>query len=464
MPAAALRVALVDDDPDVSRLLALRLKRAGVPCETAPFASGDGFVEALEGGARFDLAFVDVMMPGMTGLDVLRHAAARAPDLPIVMVSAQGSVPVALEALEAGAEDYLVKGEDALDRAPAVARRAAERKALVGEIAALRQRLGGPAAGPEITGESPAMVRVLRLVGQAVRGDLAVAVVGESGTGKELVARALHAASARRGEAFVVLNCGAIPAELMESELFGHERGAFTGAHARRAGVFEQASGGTLFLDEIGELDPRLQAKLLRVLQDGVVRRVGGGDPFTVDVRVVSATHRDLEAMVKAGTFREDLFYRLVQFAIPVPPLRERGADVVLLADRFLADAARRHGLGAKALSAGARRALLRYGWPGNVRELKSAVERAALVADGEVIRAGDLALGRSLLGPPRTPAERAASGTVPDEIVTLDELKRVAVEHALAVCDGHVASAARALGVTRSTVYRLMHAYGTGA
>ncbi len=463
MDTPPLCVALVDDDPDFSRLVALRLKRgAGIPCEAVPFEGGAAFLVALESGAHFDLLFLDVVMPGMGGLEVLGRVRESHPALPVVMVSAQSSIPVALEAIESGAQDYLVKGDDALARVPVLARGVADRLALVGQIDALRQRLGDRGAAPEIVGESPALTKVLRLVSQAVRGDLAIAVLGESGSGKELVARAVHSGSARARGPFVVLNCGAIPAELMESELFGHEKGAFTGAIARHAGVFEQASGGTLFLDEIGELDGRLQAKLLRVLQDQTVRRVGGREAFQVDVRIVSATHRDLEAMVASGEFREDLFYRLVQFAIPVPPLRERGADILLLAERFLSAVVARHpDLEARRFTASARKALVRHAWPGNVRELKSAVERAALVASGVSIGASDLRLGRSLLGGARTPADHAVAATASSEIVSIDDLKRLALEHALEVCDGQIDQTAQALGITRSTVYRLLKKYG---
>ncbi|HIG75929.1 MAG TPA: sigma-54-dependent Fis family transcriptional regulator [Bacteroidetes bacterium] len=462
MTALALRVALVDDDPDFSRLLARQLAAgAGVDVETEAFASGPAFIEALDGGAAFDLALLDVVMPEMGGLDVLRHVQLREPEMPVVMVSAQSAVRVALDALDGGAHDYLVKGEDALDRVPVLARQIAERKALLTEVQSLRQRLGARAEAPGIVGQSPPIARMLTLMNQALRADLPVAILGESGSGKELVARAIHAGSPRADRPFVVLNCGAIPAELMESELFGHEKGSFTGAHSRHAGVFEQADGGTLFLDEIGELAPPLQVKLLRVLQDQTVRRVGGRAPFQVDVRIISATHRDLRAMVDEGSFREDLFYRLVQFVIPVPPLRDRGMDVVLIAEHLLAALRERYpDLGRKRLTASARRALLRYEWPGNVRELKSAIERAALVTDAETIGAGDLLLGRALLGTARTPRERAMTGTSIEEIATFEELKAFALEHALDVCEGHVEKTADALGITRSTVYRLAKKY----
>ena len=460
--ARPLRIALVDDDADYARITALRLSRTGLPLTTEHHGSGQELLDALAGGAAPDLVLLDVQMPGLDGPGTLARLRETHPRLEVVMVSAQTSVRVALDALGAGASDYLVKGEDDGARLAAVVRRAAERAALIDRIDTLRERLG---TGPvEIVGESEGMARALRLVTQAVRGDLAVAVLGESGTGKELVARAVHSGSARADGPFVVLNCAAIPRELMESELFGHEKGSFTGAHARHAGVFEQADGGTLFLDEIGELAPELQAKLLRVLQEQTVRRVGGREAFAVDVRVVSATHRDLRAMVAEGTFREDLFYRLVQFPIALPPLRERGADVLLLAERFLAGAVARHPEhGPKRLSPAARRALAAYAWPGNVRELRTAVERAALVSETETVEAADLLLGDALTAPAAAAATGAPAAPrpdgaeTPDAIVPIDELKRRALDHALRVCGGDVSKAARALGITRSTVYRML-------
>lgn len=453
-----LSILLVDDDPDFARLMAMRLRRLGLELAIETAASGEALLARLDGGARPDLVVLDVVMPGMGGPAALREALTRVPELNVVMASAQSSVRVALDALSDGARDYLVKGDDALDRLAAVVRQAADRRALLDEIGALRARLGEPADGPAILGESDAMRDVLRLVAKAVRGDLPVAVTGESGSGKELVARAVHDGSARRDGPFVVLNCAAIPRELMESELFGHERGAFTGAVAQAAGVFEQADGGTLFLDEIGELAPDLQAKLLRVLQDGRVRRVGGSETFAVDVRVVSATHRDIGAMVAEGTFRQDLFYRLAGFPIAVPPLRDRGTDVLALAEHFLTATLARHpDLTPTRFSPAARRTLLGYPWPGNVRELKTAVERAALVAEDEAVGPADFLLPDES----RPASERAAAATSLGEVVPLEELKRAAVAQAWALSERNAERAAEALGITRSTVYRLVKQYG---
>ena len=456
--ARPLHITLVDDDPDHARLLSLRLKRMRVcPIETTHYGSAPAFLKALDDGAPADLVVLDLVMPDMDGLTALPEIRQRRPGVPVVMASAQSVVRTALEAIEKGADDYLVKGDDVAERLTAIVRRAADRLALVDEI----ERLQAQVPRGDILGESAGMARVHGLISKAVRGDLPVAVLGESGSGKELVAHAIHQRSPRARGPFVVVNCAAIPRELMESELFGHEKGSFTGAHARREGVFEQAHGGTLFLDEIGELDASLQATLLRVLQDGTVRRIGGKDAFEVDVRVISATHRDIPQMVKDGDFREDLYYRLVQFPISLPPLRERGSDVLLLADRFLTAYTARHpDLGDKRLSPAARRALLAYAWPGNVRELKSTIERAALLSDEDTLVPGDLGLGQGLDAPDLPPATLIDGASSPDEIVPIDDLKRRAVEHGLRVCSGNIEETARRLGITRSTVYRLMKRY----
>ena len=453
--ARSLHIALVDDDPDHAQLLSMRLKRMRIcSIQTTHYASASAFLKALDEGVSIGLVILDLVMPVMDGLTALPEIRERRPGVPVVMASSQSVVRTALEAIEKGADDYLVKGDDVAERLTAIVRRAANRLELVDEI----ERLQAQVPSGDILGESAGMARVHALISKAVRGDLPVAVLGESGSGKELIAQAIHQRSPRARGPFVVVNCAAIPSELMESELFGHEKGSFTGAHARREGVFEQADGGTLFLDEIGELDAGLQAKLLRVLQDSTVRRVGGKETFTVDVRVISATHRDIPQMVKDGDFREDLYYRLVQFPIPLPPLRERGSDVLLLADRFLAAYTMRHpNLGDKHLSPAARRALLAYAWPGNVRELKSTIERAALLSDEDTLAPSDLGLGQGLDTPDLPPAVLIDGASSRDEIVPIEDLKRRAVEHALRVCDGNIEETARRLGITRSTVYRLM-------
>ncbi|MEM6783113.1 MAG: sigma-54 dependent transcriptional regulator [Bacteroidota bacterium] len=462
-----LRIALVDDDADYARLLAHRLGSVG-GVQTHHYASGTAAVDALRdrGTAFADLVFLDLVMPGQDGLATLQKMNGLAPDLPVVMVSAKSEVRTAVEAVRLGAYDYLTKGQDDLVRITGIAERVAERVALHREVETLRQRVTTPAGFPELLGESGAMSHVYRMVKKATRGDINVAIQGESGTGKELVAEAIHHNSARADEPFVIVNCAAIPRELMESEFFGHEKGSFTGAFERKIGTFERADRGTLFLDEIGELDLDLQAKLLRVLQNGRLTRVGGNETIEVDVRVISATNRDILEMVREGTFREDLYYRLFSFPIHLPPLRDRDQDALLLANHFLARFQERHeAFDEKYLTSTVQRAILRYAWPGNVRELKNAIERAALVSDEDGITTEDLMLAQQplsgdtevLTAEPATPRGKLFAAEDPDEILPIEELKRLAVEHALQVCKGNIEKTAQKLGVTRSTIYRLM-------
>ncbi|MEM9997741.1 MAG: sigma-54 dependent transcriptional regulator [Bacteroidota bacterium] len=488
----SFRLLVADDDADYAALFSRKLlsasRAAGIDDPRIDvYPSGDALLRGLDDGADPVLVFLDVSMPGLNGLEVLRRLRAARPGLAVVMVSAQTTIRVALDAIELGATDYLTKAQDDMVKAPVLVRQAAERRRITTQLDALRRRVALPPEGPQLIGESEAMVEVYRTIEKATRGDLAVTILGESGTGKELVAEAIHHNSSRARAPFVVVNSAAIPRDLMESEFFGHEKGAFTGALTRRRGVFEVADGGTLFLDEIGDLAPDLQAKLLRVLQDGTLRRVGGYQTLSVDVRVIAATHRDLEAMVQAGQFREDLFYRLCQFPVPLPPLRERGADILLLADHFLADFLRRHpDTPERALSPTTRRTLLTYAWPGNVRELKSAVERAVLLAEGDQIEPGDLMLQdepvrgapvRSHVGTSTAHAVQRATADVPDEprppahvllargvsketLPTLEEVQRAAFVHAHDVCGGVVEDLVDALDVSRSSVYRLLKKY----
>ncbi|PAP78313.1 sigma-54-dependent transcriptional regulator [Rubrivirga marina] len=391
------RIFVVDDDKHYARLLSYRLDKPK-DHEVHVFHSGEDALDALD-RLKPDLVFLDIMMPGIGGMETLRRLQLFAPDLPVVMISAQGTAEVAVEAMKGGATDYITKGQDDLVKLDVVVERLKGRVKLAREVEQLRAEVAKKYGMEEIVGDSPAMERVYQLIQKTLRGNLTVAIEGESGTGKELVARAIHFNSdPPPGEPevgpFVVVNCAAIPKELMESEFFGHEKGSFTGAHARHIGKFEQADGGTLFLDEVGELDLGLQAKLLRALQNREITRVGGSGTIKFECRVISATNKNVLDMVKAGTFREDLYYRLFQFPVALPPLRERGNDVLLLAQGFLEDYLASHSqFKGKRLSTDAVRALLDYGWPGNVRELKSTVERAILISDGEEIEESDLLL-----------------------------------------------------------------------
>ena len=389
------RLFVVDDDKHYARLLSYRLDKPK-DHEVHVFHSGEDALDALD-KLRPDAVFLDIMMPGLGGMETLRRLQLFEPDLPVVMISAQGTADVAVEAMKGGATDYITKGQDDLVKLDVVVDRLKDKVKLAREVEQLRAEVAQKYGMDEIVGDSPAMERVYQLVQKTLRGNLTVAIEGESGTGKELVARAIHFNSdPPPGEPevgpFVVVNCAAIPAELMESEFFGHEKGSFTGAHARHIGKFEQADGGTLFLDEVGELDLGLQAKLLRALQNREVTRVGGSGTIKFECRVISATNKSVLDMVRAGTFREDLYYRLFQFPIALPPLRERGNDVLLLAQGFLEGYIAKHSqFKGKRLSGEAVRALLDYRWPGNVRELKSTVERAILISDAEEIVPSDL-------------------------------------------------------------------------
>ncbi len=485
------RLFVVDDDKHYARLLSYRLDKDDAH-EVEVFHSGEDVLDRLDAGP--DLILLDIMMPGIDGIETLKRVKKRRADLPVVMISAQGNVETAVEAMRLGAYDYITKGQDDLVKLDKVVGHVKERVALAREVESLRGEVAEKYGLDEIVGDSPAMEEVYRLIQKTLRGDLTVAIQGESGTGKELVARAIHYNSGRKTGPFVVVNCAAIPRELMESEFFGHEKGSFTGAHARHIGKFEQADGGTLFLDEIGELDLDLQAKLLRALQNREVTRVGGDKTISFDCRVISATNKEVLSMISEGGFREDLYYRLFQFPVTLPPLRERGQDVLVLAHHFVeAYQAEHPGFADKLLSKKASKAILKYPWPGNVRELKNAVERALLISDAEQIAAEDLMLelnagitpwteragGPPASAPPPAPTPQPAqlapggdgigageSDEPPslslgdEEIVPLEELKQRAVERAYQICEGNVDRAAVELGIGRATMYRLLKKY----
>jgi DNA-binding NtrC family response regulator len=503
------RFFVVDDDRHYARLLSYRLGK-GADHEVHVFHSGEDALAGIDEHPP-DLVLLDVMMPGIGGIETLRRLQRFRADIPVVMVSAQGTVDVAVEAMRAGARDYITKGQDDLVKLDAVVGQVKEKVSLAREVEALRGEVVEKYGLDEIVGSSTAMEEVYRLIRKALRGNLTVAIQGESGTGKELVARAIHFNSTPRPTAdgkkaagpgpFVVVNSAAIPSELMESEFFGHEKGSFTGAHARKIGKFEQADGGTLFLDEIGELDLGLQAKLLRALQSREITRVGGSDTVRFNCRVISATNRDIVQMVADGTFREDLYYRLFQFPIPLPPLRERDQDVLVLAHHILTEYQAEHPeFEGKTLSRDARKAILAHSWPGNVRELKNAIERAVLISDDEQITEADLMLDALQAVAPWTergkqngahangsdaPAAREPERKVDPEpapsppsfsddgdldgeesdgdLLTLDEMKRQAVERAYRMCEENVDRAAVELGIGRATMYRLLKKYDIG-
>jgi DNA-binding NtrC family response regulator len=451
------RVLVVDDKENILKLFARIL---GDAYEVTSAADG-GRAISLIGGQEFDVIVTDLRMPGADGFEVLRAAKARSPETEVVMMTAYATVQDAVTAMKEGAYDYLQKPFDP-DDATLVIARALERKRLRAQADSLRRELEGVYSFHNLVGKSAPMKDVYQLLEQASKLEITVLLNGETGTGKELAARAVHYHSARKERRFVPVNCGALPSELVESELFGHARGAFTGAVGAKPGLFEEAEGGTIFLDEIGELPLPVQVKLNRVLQEREIRRVGDNRPTQVDVRVIAATHRDLKAEVAAGRFREDLFYRVNVFPVVLPALRDRREDIPLLATHFLekhAGALRRDLSG---IEADALRALTGYPWPGNVRELENAIERAVAVAKGPKIELRDL--------PPDVKGTQ--EGAIPGELlakmpyreavdlardrVSRDYLTVLMREH-----EGNVTHAAQRAGMERESLHRLLKRYG---
>ncbi|MGA8893304.1 MAG: sigma-54 dependent transcriptional regulator [Anaeromyxobacteraceae bacterium] len=441
------RILVVDDDQSSRELLARILTAAGH--QVTALADGREAVAALDAGGPPDLVVSDIRMAEMDGLQVIDAYRERAPDTPVILVTAFGNIDGAVEAIRRGAADYLSKPYD-VDAIKLVVSRALQHRALAMENRALRRGLRERYRLENVVGRSEAMLQVYKTAARVASTDATVLIAGESGTGKELVARAIHSASPRASGPFVAVDCGAIAEGVLESELFGHARGAFTGAQVARRGLFEEAHHGTLFLDEIGDIGPNLQARLLRALQEGTIRRVGANEPIAVDVRVVAATNRDLEAAVKAGTFRADLYYRLHVVSIRIPPLRDRREDIPLLAEHF----AQKHGRAeGSAISPEARETLLAHDWPGNVRELENVVARAlALNPSGVVLREDLPEAVRAAKGAP-------APAPLPDvaDRPTLAELERRYATQVLEEAGGNKTRAAEILGIDRKTLYRIL-------
>ncbi len=399
------RILIVEDESAIQLALSGLLRREGYEVEVA--GTGEEALAALA-AAPCDLVLTDLALGrGASGMDVLKGAKRLRPEIVVVMITAHGSEKIAVEAMKNGAEDYVPKPFDN-DEIRLVVQRALERTRLQRENRLLLEQVQKQFGFGNLIGTGPAMQRVFATLQKVAETDLTVLVRGESGTGKELVAQALHALSPRRQRPFVAVNCAAISRELVESELFGHEKGAFTGADARRQGRFEAADGGSILLDEIGDMPPETQAKVLRVLQERSFERVGGSKPIDVDVRVIAATHRNLEDEVRKQRFREDLYYRLKVVTIELPPLRERPEDVPALAQRFLERVTTRLGLEKRQLGDAALARLVRHRWPGNVRELANVIEQAAVLAPGSVIEEADLQLG----GANEVPAAAGCDGS----------------------------------------------------
>jgi two-component system response regulator AtoC len=451
----AYQLLVVDDDAQMQFFLqeALGRHQYGVVVRS----SAEGALDALK-SARFDLILMDVRLPGMSGLDAVEAIQKIDRRTPIIIMTAHGTRETALDAVRRGAYDYFTK-PFRLDEMEIIVRRALEKARLLSEVEQLREQLFSGGCRGRIVGDSAAMRDVLRLIDRVGATDSTVLILGESGTGKELIAEAIHANSTRAEKPFVKLNCAAIPEALLESELFGHEKGAFTGAVARKPGKFEQADGGTLLLDEIGDMALATQAKILRALQERELQRVGGSQTIKVDVRILASTNKDLEKAVKDGAFRDDLYFRLNVVSIHVPPLRERRDEIPALADYFLAEANARLNRCVTRLAPDALVALMEYRWPGNVRELRNMIERAVVVNDGDALALGSFP---PPIRPPEPSAVTAARwDTLQHQNLTLDQkvaqLERAFVLDALSRAGGVQAAAARLLGVTERSVWHLV-------
>jgi len=450
------RILIVDDDH--SHLTALRtiINSWGHTAETAE--DGSQAVERVQGGP-VDLILMDVRMATMSGIEALKRIKAYNPAIPIIIMTAYSSVESAVEALKAGAYDYLIKPLD-FEVLKLAIERAGEHAGLKEENEQLKARLGNEFKPLKIIGASSAMKHLMDMLAMIAPSEATVLIAGESGTGKELIARSIHLNSPRKNKPLVVVNCAAIAESLLESELFGHEKGAFTGAERAREGRFQQAEGGTVFLDEIGETSPAMQAKLLRVIQEREIQKVGGETPIHVDVRIVAATNRDLAKEVEAGRFREDLFYRLNVVTLEVPPLRQRLEDIPLLAQHFLRLFADKNRKKVKNFTPQAMDMLIRYTWPGNVRELENLVERAVILMSGEYITEKHL--------PMSVRQQVAETGTSASEFLELDpgrqgsleEIERQAILTTLEDSGGNKSETARRLGITRKTLHNKLKQY----
>ncbi|MBI4412845.1 MAG: sigma-54-dependent Fis family transcriptional regulator [candidate division NC10 bacterium] len=451
MPAEAspLRVLVADDERNFTQILRMELGREGYVVDVAV----DGR-EALGrlGGSEYDVLVLDLKMPEVPGMEVLREIRSWEAGPEVIVLTGHATVATAIEAMKLGAYDYLTKPCKTEELALLV-RKASEKRRLLRENLLLRARVERTEAFPQIVTQDPPMRAVLEMLAKIAPTDSAILIQGESGTGKELVANAIHQGSTRKDGPFVIINCGALQETVLESELFGHEKGAFTGAVAAKPGLFELADGGTLFLDEIGEVSPAMQIRLLRVIETGRFFRVGGVRERLVDVRVLSATNKDLRRVVEAGAFRQDLFYRVAMITLSLPPLRDRRADIPLLVQHILEQQA---ALGRKTVSPEALDLLMAYPWPGNIRELQHVIRRALILAPTDRIGPEDLPLDLRV----RSDRPVATPPPSPGPLVTLEDVERHHIVRVLAEVKGHRGRAAEILGIDPKTLYRKIRAY----
>jgi DNA-binding NtrC family response regulator len=475
-------ILVVDDDPVQRRLLEAAITRSGMQVVTAP--GGQPALDLINGprGEQITLMMLDLVMPDIGGLEVLAQLRPTNPDLPVIVLTAKGGIDSAVEAMRAGANDFLVKPASP-ERITVSIRNQLKIGTLSGAVKQLKKKQDNKLTFDDLVASSPEMRQVLRLGARAAQSDIPVLIEGESGAGKELIARAIQGTSARSGKPFVTVSCGAIPENLIESILFGHEKGSFTGANDKHLGKFQEADGGTLFLDEIGELRLDMQVKLLRALQEGEVDPVGSKRPVKVDVRIVAATNRDLGQMAREGMFREDLYYRLNVFPMLIPALRDRAGDIAPLARHFIERFAAEENKAVSGLTTQASQLLEKFNWPGNVRQLENTIFRAVVLCDGQLLDVCDFPQIAAAMGveavvrqnqAPAAPASGHSTPTLPaasayalnmtdtsGHIRKFEELESDIIRLAIARYDGHMSEVARRLGIGRSTLYRKLKEYG---
>ncbi|MEL6473385.1 MAG: sigma-54 dependent transcriptional regulator [Pseudomonadota bacterium] len=477
----AKTVLVIDDDPTQRRLLQAAVEKAGFACRTAP--DGDsGFALAADEKDGIDVVLLDLVMPGLSGMETLERLSERRPDLPVIVLTGTGGIDTVVQSMRAGAIDFFVKPASP-ERIIVSIRNALKMSSLSGEVKRLSRKADGGMSFEDMIAAAPPMRQVVRLGQRAAVSDIPVLILGESGVGKEVIARCIQGASERAGKPFVTVNCGAIPENLVESILFGHEKGAFTGAVSKSLGKFVEADGGTLFLDEVGELPLDIQVKLLRALQEGEVDAVGSRRPTKVDVRIISATNRDLASQVAAGAFREDLYYRLNVFPIDMPSLRERIEDIPALVDHFITRFNASEGTKIIGAGADALKMLCAFDWPGNVRQLENAVFRAVVLCEGDVLQPGDFPQISGILPDvaslPEAPVSAAPAATLTNapvalaglgeqiaifdedgEMRALEAVERDILQLAIDHYAGHMSEVSRRLGIGRSTLYRKVREY----
>ncbi|MCH8325275.1 MAG: sigma-54-dependent Fis family transcriptional regulator, partial [Bacteroidetes bacterium] len=446
-------IFIVDDEKAISKLLKYWVKdKWGYEAEV--FDSGETLLERLD-SKKPDLLLLDIMLPGISGLEVLKKIRTKDEQLPVIMLSAQGNVETAVDSLRYGAYDYFPKPIDVQRLEPAV-KNAIKNYDLTKELENLKESVQKEYSFDNIISADKKMQEVFKLVSKVLDNNITVLIHGESGTGKELIAKAIHYNGNRKDKPFIVVNCASIPRELLESELFGHEKGSFTGAHQRKLGKFELANEGTIFLDEVGELEMLLQAKLLRVIQEREFERVGGTELIKTNVRILSATNIDLREAVKTKRFREDLYYRLNSFPIYIPPLRYRKSDILVLVEYFLKKCNQKLEKNIKGFTKRAIKYIYEYEWPGNIREMENTIERCIIIVENDMIDVEDLPV--HIRNNEETSYVEQEGGLFEgDNIIPFEKLKEDAIKHALEVTDGNIVEAAKKLKLGRATIYRLM-------